>query len=288
MHRQLLTLRTRAKKGAARQRIGCKFRLPANPPWQHMSFARLLPNLAAANHLKYTEGKDTRFHERVLPHPRPSQLLLTCPRATCGATKNCAKCLLHYKTAFKPVKCPSCRSSPSSAKWCCPCGHLWHHCPQHRAPGFAAGSGKRSSRAGVRKAAPKPLGHIQDPRALGAMRADFAAADLQAAWGCPMLFGPVAAILAAQAPCDSSNIIGHPIPRPRKMRKTAQPKGSSTSTKLSSCKNPPVDIQLDDSLHLFAPACPPLPSVVCNQGNHASDSSSTPLQHNKTASSALN
>ena len=116
MHRQLLTLRTRGKKGAARQRIGCKFRLPANPPWQHMSFARLLPDLAAANHVKYTEGKDIRFHERVLPHPRPSQLLLTCPRATCGATKNCAKCLLHYKTAFKPIKCPSCRSSPSSAK----------------------------------------------------------------------------------------------------------------------------------------------------------------------------
>ena len=77
MHRQLLTLRSRGKKGTARQRIGCKFRLPANPPWQHMTFARLLPDLAAANHAKWTEGKDTRYHERVLPHPRPTQLLLT-------------------------------------------------------------------------------------------------------------------------------------------------------------------------------------------------------------------
>ena len=34
------------------------------------------------------------------------------------------------------------------------------------------------------------------------MRADFAAADLQAAWDSPSLSGPVAAILAAQAPGD--------------------------------------------------------------------------------------
>ena len=117
MHRQLLTLLTRGKKGTARQRIGCKFRLAANPPWRHMSFARLLPDLAGANHAKLAEGKDLRYHERVLPQPRPMQLLLTCPKPSCGATKDCARCLLHFKTAFKPVKCTACHSSPSSARW---------------------------------------------------------------------------------------------------------------------------------------------------------------------------
>ena len=190
--------------------IGCKFMLPASPPWQHMAFAKLLPELAAANHAKLTEGKDTRYHERVIPHPRPAQLLSTCRKSSCGAIKDCARCLLHFKTAFKPGKCPSCRSSPSSAKWCCPCGHLWHHCPLHRAPGFAAGSGKRSSRAGLRRAAPKPLGHMLNPRELGAMRANIAAADLQAAWDCPMLAGPVAAILAMQAPHDSPSFSDPP------------------------------------------------------------------------------
>ena len=70
MHRQLLTLRARSKKGNARQRIGCKFRFPGNPPWQHMKFPSLLPDLASANHAKWTEGKDLRFHERALPHRR--------------------------------------------------------------------------------------------------------------------------------------------------------------------------------------------------------------------------
>ena len=211
MHRQLLTLRSRGKRGTARQRIGCKFRLPANPPWQHMSFPRLLPDLAAANHAKWAESKDLRFHERVLPHPRPVQFLLSCPKPTCGAIKDCARCLLHFKTAFKPVKCSACHSSPSSAKWCCPCGHLWHHCPQHRAPGFAAGSGKRSTRAGVRRAAPKPLGHTQDPRARVAMQAAIAAADLQTSWDSSFLSGPVAAILAAQASGDDRIETCHPL-----------------------------------------------------------------------------
>ena len=197
MHRQLLTLRARSKKGNARQRIGCKFRLPANRPWQHMKFPSLLPDLASANHAKWTEGKDLRFHERALPHPRPEQFFLTCPRPSCGATKDCARCLLHFKTAFKPVKCSSCNSSPSSAKWCCPCGHLWHHCPLHRAPGFAAGSGKRSTRAGVRRGAPKALGHTHDVRDGIALRAAIAAADLQASWDSTSLSGPAAAFATA-------------------------------------------------------------------------------------------
>ena len=50
--------------------------------------------------------------------------------------------------------------------------------------------------------APKPLGHTEDPREHGPMRADFAAADLQAAWDSPSFSGHVAAILAAQAPGD--------------------------------------------------------------------------------------
>ena len=162
MHQQLLTLRLRGKKGTARQRIGCKFRLPANPPWQHMAFAKLLPDLAAANHAKCTEGKDTRYHERAIPHPRPAQLLLTCPKPTCGASKDRARFLLPFKTAFKPVKCPSCRSSPSSAKWCCPCGHLWHHCPMHRAPGFAAGLGNLARR--VAQSGSQATGPHVEPR----------------------------------------------------------------------------------------------------------------------------
>ncbi len=44
------------------------------------------------------------------------------------------------------------------------------------------------------------------------MRADFAAADLQAAWDSPSLSGPVAAILAAQAPGVDCIDDGHPPP----------------------------------------------------------------------------
>ena len=184
--------------------------MPANPPWQHMKFASLSPDLASANHAKRAEGKDLRFHERALPHPWPEQFLLTCPKPSCGATKDCARCLLHYKTAFKPVKCSSCNSSPYSAKWCCPCGHLWHHCPQHRAHGFAAGSGKRSTRAGVRRGAPKALGHTQDIRDGIALRAAIAAADLQASWDGTSLSGPAAAFTAAHGPGGLSTVDSQP------------------------------------------------------------------------------
>ena len=56
MRRQLLTLRTRSKRAAARHMIGCKVRVPANPLLQHMKFASLLPDLASANHAKWAEG----------------------------------------------------------------------------------------------------------------------------------------------------------------------------------------------------------------------------------------
>ena len=221
-----------------------------------MSFARLLPDLAAGNHAKWAEGKDLRFHERVLPHPRPLQLLLTCPKPACGAIKDCARRLLHFKTAFKPVMCSTCNSSPSSAKWCCPCGHLWHHCPQHRAPGFAAGSGKRSSRAGVRRAAPKPLGHTQDPRVGVAMRAGIAAADLQASWDSASLLGTVAALAAAQDPGGDRNDVCHPPPRRRKALKTSYLLVKSSGSMHPRCKDSPVEVQPGATL-LHAPLCVP-------------------------------
>ena len=161
----------------------------------------------------------------MLPHPHPTQLLLTCPKPTCGASKKCAKLLLHYKIALKPVKCPFCRSSPSSATWCCPCGHLWHHCPLHRAPGFAAGLGKRSSCAGMRSA------------------------NLQAVWDYPMIFGPAAVILAMQAPCDSCSINGPP-PQQRKVHKTSYPFRRTSGNKSARRKHalvPQIDATLDYS-----------------------------------------
>ena len=257
MHRQLLTLRARSKKGNARQRIGCKFRLPANPPWQHMKFPSLLPDLATANHAKWTEGKDLRFHERALPHPRPEQFFLTCPRPSCGATKDCARCLLHFKTAFKPVKCSSCYSSPASAEWCCPCGHLWHHCPLHRAPGFAAGSGKRSTRAGVRRGAPKALGHTHDVRDGIALRAAIAAADLQASWDSTSLSGPAAAFATAHGLGGHSIDGSQPSHRPPKRAKIPHRTNESSGTKTLSCKALPAVLHPGGPVLHVLPSLPP-------------------------------
>ena len=142
-------------------------------------------------------------------------------------------------------------------KWCCPCGHLWHHCPQHRAPGFAAGSGKRSSRAGVRRATPKPLGHTQDPREGAAMRAGIVAADLQASWDSSSLLGPVAALLAAQVPSEGRNDASRPPPRRRKAQKTSHHLGKNIGIRTLTCKDPPVEAQHDTTLRHAPPSCPP-------------------------------
>ena len=87
------------------------------------------------------------------------------------------------------------------------------------------------------------------------MRADFAAADLQAAWDCPMLSGPVAAILAMQAPYDSCSITG-PTPLQLKSRKISHPFGRISGNKPARRMDAIVP-HLDDTLVHASPSCHP-------------------------------
>ncbi len=108
------------------------------------------------------------------------------------------------------------------------------------------------------------------------MRADFAAADLQAAWECHMLSGPVAATLALQAHSDSCSISGCPTPRPRKARKTAHHFVRSISYQPPVRKKSPVETQQDDFPIHVPPSCLPHPATLANRSNPASTGCSDP------------
>ena len=152
MHAQLLTLKPFGKKKKTNSgRTTVSFKFPANPPWAHLCNSIVLPELIEARAERRLAADTACIEGTGGCTPKPTSFVLECPRQTCGSTHCFSNVRLISGTMWRQLKCKSCKRASSAAKWHCPCGLRWHHCPTHRPSGFLCGSKPRFKRTRITK-----------------------------------------------------------------------------------------------------------------------------------------
>ena len=154
LHEMLCTIRC-VKTGVEQHKLkSSAHRLPRLEPWNAI-VAKATPTL-----LNLILNRNNRHHEAITSRGergdgrdlRPSSLVLHCPH--CGFDKECAKVRI-YANQARCINCTACKRNTTSTRWLCTHQVLWHHCAEHREPGFRCGASH--AQQGLQLKRPDPL-----------------------------------------------------------------------------------------------------------------------------------